>query len=141
MNSTSYTIVSAAALVCLPCFAIAQPFAVEWSTLSGGGATADTAGSYALGASLGQATAAIGSAGAYQLGAGFWQGETSGPVCYANCDGSTAAPVLNALDFGCFLTKFAASASYANCDGSTAAPVLNALDFGCFLTKFAAGCS
>ncbi len=63
------------------------------------------------------------------------------PTCYANCDGSTTSPVLNALDFGCFLTKFAGGDSYANCDGSSTPPVLNALDFGCFLTQFAAGCT
>ena len=62
------------------------------------------------------------------------------PACYANCDGSTNAPVLNVLDFGCFLNRFAAGDSYANCDGSTNAPVLNVLDFGCFLNRFAAGC-
>ncbi len=62
-------------------------------------------------------------------------------TCYANCDGSATAPVLNALDFGCFLTKYAAGDTYANCDGSSTAPVLNALDFGCFLTKFAGGCT
>lgn len=61
--------------------------------------------------------------------------------CYPNCDASTAAPTLNALDFSCFLTKFAAGDTYANCDGSTGSPTLNALDFGCFLTKFAAGCT
>jgi hypothetical protein len=65
----------------------------------------------------------------------------TGAPCYANCDGSTAAPVLNANDFQCFLTKFAAGDSYANCDGSTAAPVLNANDFQCFLNKFGAGCT
>jgi outer membrane protein assembly factor BamB len=32
---------------------------------------------------------------------------TSSP-CYANCDGSTAQPVLNVADFTCFLQKFAA---------------------------------
>ncbi len=32
-----------------------------------------------------------------------------GPVaCYANCDGSTSAPVLNVADFTCFLQDFAA---------------------------------
>ena len=62
-------------------------------------------------------------------------------ACYANCDASTALPILNANDFQCFLNKFAAGDSYANCDGSTAAPVLNANDFQCFLNKFAAGCS
>jgi hypothetical protein len=62
-------------------------------------------------------------------------------ACYANCDGSTMAPVLNANDFQCFLNSFAAATAYANCDGSTTAPVLNANDFQCFLNAFAAGCS
>ena len=66
-------------------------------------------------------------------------GTTAG--CYANCDGSTAAPCLNVLDFGCFLNRFAAGDTLANCDGSTSQPVLNVLDFGCYLNRFAAGCS
>jgi hypothetical protein len=61
-------------------------------------------------------------------------------VCYANCDGSTAAPVLNVADFTCFLQRFAAGESYANCDASTQAPALNVADFSCFLQRFAAGC-
>ncbi|MEX2218408.1 MAG: hypothetical protein WD749_06565 [Phycisphaerales bacterium] len=65
----------------------------------------------------------------------------SGPQpCYANCDESTQAPVLNVADFGCFLTRYAAGEAYANCDESTQAPALNVADFGCFLTKYAAGC-
>jgi hypothetical protein len=62
------------------------------------------------------------------------------PPCYANCDGSTIAPVLNVGDFTCFLQRFAAGDSYANCDQSTTAPVLNVGDFTCFLQRFAAGC-
>jgi hypothetical protein len=65
---------------------------------------------------------------------------TPSSACYANCDASTTAPVLNVLDFNCFLSRFAAGNAYANCDGSTVAPVLNVLDFNCFLTRFAAGC-
>ncbi len=61
--------------------------------------------------------------------------------CYANCDGSTTTPVLNVLDFSCFLNKFGAGDPYANCDGSTTPPVLNVLDFSCFLNKFGAGCT
>jgi hypothetical protein len=61
-------------------------------------------------------------------------------ACYPNCDGSSVAPILNVLDFNCFLNKFAAGDTYANCDGSTVPPVLNVLDFNCFLNKFAAGC-
>jgi hypothetical protein len=60
--------------------------------------------------------------------------------CYANCDGSTAPPILNVNDFSCFLTKYASGDPYANCDASTTAPVLNVNDFSCFLTKYAAGC-
>ncbi len=60
--------------------------------------------------------------------------------CYANCDQSTAMPVLTANDFQCFLNRFAASEAYANCDGSTAVPLLTANDFQCFLNTFAVGC-
>jgi hypothetical protein len=60
--------------------------------------------------------------------------------CYANCDQSTAAPILNVADFSCFLQTFAAGDSYANCDNSSAAPMLNVADFSCFLQSFAAGC-
>jgi hypothetical protein len=62
------------------------------------------------------------------------------PPCYANCDASTAAPILNVGDFTCFLQRFASGESYANCDASTAAPVLNVGDFTCFLQRFASGC-
>jgi hypothetical protein len=60
--------------------------------------------------------------------------------CYANCDNSTTPPVLNVIDFTCFLQKFASGDPYANCDNSTTVPVLNVIDFTCFLQKFAAGC-
>jgi hypothetical protein len=61
--------------------------------------------------------------------------------CYANCDGSTAVPLLTANDFQCFLNKYAQNDPYANCDGSTAIPVLTANDFQCFLNKYAVGCT
>jgi hypothetical protein len=64
-----------------------------------------------------------------------------GPApCYANCDESTVAPVLNVQDFTCFLQRYAAGESYANCDESTVAPTLNVQDFTCFLQSYAAGC-
>ena len=68
------------------------------------------------------------------------QVETPPAACYANCDNSTAAPILNVNDFICFQQKFAGGDSYANCDNSTAAPVLNVNDFICFQQKFASGC-
>ncbi|MBL9031791.1 MAG: hypothetical protein JNM80_08795 [Phycisphaerae bacterium] len=60
--------------------------------------------------------------------------------CYANCDNSAVAPVLNVNDFVCFQNKFSAGDPYANCDASTTPPILNVNDFTCFLNKFAAGC-
>jgi len=63
------------------------------------------------------------------------------PPCYANCDGSSIAPILNVSDFICFQTKYAAGDSYANCDNSTVPPILNVSDFICFQSKYAAGCS
>ena len=60
--------------------------------------------------------------------------------CYANCDGSTAAPMLNVNDFVCFLNRFAQADPWANCDASTVAPALNVNDFTCFLNRYAAGC-
>jgi probable HAF family extracellular repeat protein len=62
------------------------------------------------------------------------------PPCYANCDGSTAAPILNVNDFTCFMNRYAGGDPYANCDGSTVVPVLNVNDFTCFMNKYAAGC-
>ena len=60
--------------------------------------------------------------------------------CYANCDGSTAPPVLSVPDFVCFMTRFAAGDPYANCDGSTTEPSLNVSDFVCYLNAYARGC-
>jgi hypothetical protein len=61
-------------------------------------------------------------------------------TCYANCDDSSAPPILNVIDFTCFMNRYAAGDSYANCDGSTVPPVLNVNDFTCFLNRYAAGC-
>jgi hypothetical protein len=67
-----------------------------------------------------------------------WQ--CAAPPCYANCDQSTAAPVLNIDDFLCFINRFAMEDPWANCDGSTTPPVLNVDDFNCFLNAYASGC-
>lgn len=64
----------------------------------------------------------------------------SGP-CYANCDGSTATPLLTANDFQCFLNDYAQGGTYANCDGSTTPPTLTPNDFQCFLSRYAVGCT
>jgi hypothetical protein len=60
-----------------------------------------------------------------------------GGQCYADCDNNR---LLNANDFICFLNTYAAKDPYANCDGSSASPVMTAADFQCFLNKYAQGC-
>jgi hypothetical protein len=74
---------------------------------------------------------------------------TLGSVCYANCDASTVAPVLNVDDFTCFINEYANAqtlpheqqvTAYANCDGSTTSPALNVDDFTCFINRYALGC-
>jgi hypothetical protein len=116
-------------------------YAVTWSAVTCGSAPiVISAGSYTLRSSLGQPLAGpVGAAGGFALKTGFLVAQAP-PPCYANCDSSTAAPVLNVADFTCFLQKYAAADPFANCDGSTTAPVLNVADFTCFLQKYAAGC-
>jgi len=64
----------------------------------------------------------------------------SAGACYANCDGSSIAPILNVSDYVCFLNRYSAGDSYANCDGSSVPPVLNVNDFTCFMNAYSAGC-
>jgi hypothetical protein len=72
-------------------------------------------------------------------GMAFWGCPQAAP-CYANCDRSTAAPVLNVGDFLCFMSAFSSQSPYANCDHSTTAPAMNVADFVCFMGRFAEGC-
>lgn len=93
-------------------------------------------------------TALMGNAN-YTTTPGWINRSLCGLQCWANCDGSTASPILNANDFSCFMNAFAAAAglsnddqiiNYANCDGSTIPPVLNISDFSCYLNRYASGC-
>ena len=59
------------------------------------------------------------------------------PNCYANCDGSTVPPRLNANDFMCFINRYVSGDPYANCSLDD---FINAADFMCFMDRFAAGC-
>src|SRR5262249_25117110 len=96
---------------------------LDWNTTHNGAGPL-SAGSLLPGGTAGQPDAGRLTNGSLELVGGYWSLDTVVP-CYANCDGSTQAPVLNILDFTCFLQKFAAGDPYANCDGSTQAPTLN----------------
>jgi hypothetical protein len=116
---------------------IGGPYNLTWNTIDGGGGTS-SGGSYSLSGTIGQPDAGLHSGGTFQCQGGFWNG--GGASCYANCDNSTIAPILNVNDFVCFTNRYAAADAYANCDASTIAPVLNVNDFVCFTNKYAAGC-
>ena len=72
--------------------------------------------------------------GSYTAVEFFWNGS---PLCYANCDQSTANPVLTGNDFMCFIDRFVNQDPYANCNGAGG---INAADFGCYLNQYASGC-
>jgi hypothetical protein len=145
-------IMTSSAVLALACPAMAQVgggFDLSWSKIAGGGGTS-SGGGFTLTGTIGQHDAGDMSGGGFTLAGGFWAGAVGGATpCYANCDQSTAVPVLNVDDFTCFINQYALAQSlppaqqvahYANCDGSTAAPVLNVDDFTCFINRYAAGC-
>ena len=110
---------------------------LSWWTVDGGGGVS-SGGGLTISGTIGQPDAGTMAGAGLEVRCGFWG--VGAPTCYANCDGSTAPPILNVADFSCFLTRYAAADPYANCDGSTTPPVLNVQDFTCFLQKYAAGC-
>jgi len=66
-----------------------------------------------------------------------WGGCT---FCYADCDQSTGAGVLDIFDFLCFQDAFVRGDPYAcDCD-ITPAPVCDIFDFLCFQNAFVGGC-
>jgi hypothetical protein len=117
---------------------------MDWNSTDNGGGLLTGDGGLAIEGTAGQPDAGVLTDGAaLSMAGGYWSvtaSATTVPVCYANCDQSTIPPVLNVLDFNCFLNAFAGGSAYANCDQSTIAPVLNVLDFNCFLNRFAGGC-
>ena len=137
---TLATLAAAALGLAVPAWAqTGGGFDLTWNTYDGGGA-ASTGGAFVVTGTIGQPDAGRLTGTSVVLAGGFW-GLFEPVTCYANCDNSTTPPVLNVLDFSCFLNKFAAGDPYANCDNSTTPPVLNVQDFSCFLNKFAAGCT
>ena len=132
---------AAAATASVP--AVAQPFVIVQSTINPGGTTPSASATFGLSGAIGEHDAGPPlSSPTYSISGGFVTsaGTPAPPACYANCDGSTIAPVLNINDFTCFVNNFAAQSPDANCDQSTIPPTLNVNDFFCFLNRYAVGC-
>ena len=62
------------------------------------------------------------------------------PATIIRFSGNNVSQNNTAFDNFAFAPPVPTSTCYANCDGSTAAPVLNVNDFTCFLNRYAAGC-
>ncbi len=139
MNTLSRIAIAGSSLAGLGQAALAQS-AITRYVIASGGAINSISATHTLSATIGQSLCGQASSATHTIRTGFWIGSAPA-VCYANCDGSTTAPILTANDFQCFLNAFAASQSYANCDASTVVPLLTANDFQCFLNAFAGGCS
>ncbi len=98
-----------AGAIALPAVAMAQPPELSWFTIDCGGGLSTTTG-VEIFSVIAQPVAAYSSAPGLECGGGFLG--AAPPACYANCDGSSVAPVLTANDFQCFLNRFAAAARY-----------------------------
>src|SRR5262245_7937648 len=76
----------------------AQTYTIDWFTIDGGGTTNPiVGGGFALSGTIGQPDAGRLAGPPFDCLGGFWGGAGSA-ACYANCDGSTATPVLNVND-------------------------------------------
>ena len=109
----------------------------EW-TLLGTDHTVDRRGSVAAyDSNLGEAVLAGGHrSGVIYSGTSVLRGRP----CYADCDQSTGACVLDIFDFVCFQNAFVKGEAYAcECDKSSV-NVCDVFDFLCFQNAFVAGC-
>jgi hypothetical protein len=58
--------------------------------------------------------------------------------CAADCNGDGS---VTPADLVCFLHRYSEGSGAANCDASTAAPILTSADFACFVRRYGEGCS
>lgn len=82
-------------------------FSMPWYSIDGGGGVS-TGGSFTLMGQVGQPDTACLPGGGFSIAGGVLTTPSCATLCYPNCDGSTTPPVLNVLDFACFLNRFAA---------------------------------
>ena len=133
----------------LACFAVlsagsaamAQPFAINWYTIDGGGGTS-TGGAFTLSGTIGQPDASVTpmTGGAFTLTGGFWAGAGTPPVPGCTADVNNDG-VVDGNDFVAFINSF----SVGDVSVDPIADVNNDLivdgnDFVEFINAFGAGC-
>ncbi len=130
-----FVVAAALALGATP--ALAQPFAIDWYTIDGGGGTV-SGGGFTLSGTIGQPDAGAPlTGGNFTLQGGFWALPTAGGPCSI---ADLAAPFgqLTFADISTFLAAFSTS----NPAADLAAPFgsFTFADIAAFLAAFAAGC-
>ena len=121
--------------------AVAQPFAINWYTIDGGGGTS-TGGTFTLSGTIGQpdASATPMTGGTFSLSGGFWPGAgtTPPPGCTAdvNNDG-----VVDGNDFVAFINSFSVGdVSIDPIADVNHDLIIDGNDFVDFINAFGAGC-
>ncbi|MCA3004772.1 MAG: hypothetical protein LW650_08755 [Planctomycetaceae bacterium] len=127
----------------------AQPFAISWYTIDGGGGTS-TGGGFTLSGTIGQPDAGVMTGGGFTLQGGFWPGAIGVPAGCSIADivaiGGTppADGILTGDDFNAFIGAFAASDPLSDIVSIGGTPPGDGLitgdDFIAFIGAFAAGC-
>lgn len=105
---------------------LAQPYAVAWSTVDGGGGASTSGGTYTLAATIGQADAGSpSSAGDYRVGSGFWSGRYFAITAFHPSAGVTTGGTrlfVEGTDFGvdAVVSIGGAAGSHVSVSGATA---------------------
>lgn len=119
--------------------ASAQPFAIDWSTIDGGGGTV-SGGTFVVSATIGQPDAgATLTGGTFALTGGFWAGAGSGPpACVPDFDGDG---FVDFFDFDLFVVCFEGGGCppgrTPDIDGDG---FVDFFDYDQFVIAFEAGC-
>lgn len=116
-------------------------FAINWSTIDGGGVTFSTGGGYSLGATIGQPDAGVPmTGGTFTLTGGFWAGASAVP---APCEGDVDSDGdIDLVDLAFLLTNFGlpngASREMGDLDGDTD---VDLVDLALLLSNFGLTCN
>ena len=137
-STLSASVAIGAALCCAASAASAGPsYAIDWSTIDGGGGTS-SAGAYTLSGTIGQhdASGAL-TGGNYALVGGFWAGVGSDPGPCTIADLAMPYAVLDLADISAFIDGFLNQQPIADLDPDG---IFDLSDIGAFVGSFLAGC-
>ncbi|GEM_PF-890172 len=105
MSTKSKALFALIALACAAAPVFAQPFAINWYTIDGGGGTS-AGGTFNLSGTIGQPDAgAVMSGGSFALQGGFWVGGVTGSSC-GDLDFNNDGSLFDPQDVEAFLSVY-----------------------------------